>query len=32
VVKLPRLIDLRDNTWRYFIADNHDLVAVWTTS
>jgi hypothetical protein len=32
VVKLPRLIDLRDNTWRYFIADNHDLIAVWTTS
>ena len=32
VVKLPRLIVLLDNTWRYFIADDHDLVAVWTAA
>lgn len=31
VLRLPRLIDMNGNTWRYFIADDHDLVAVWVS-
>ena len=31
VLRFPRLIDLNGNVWRYFIADNYDLIAVWVT-
>ena len=31
VLRLPRLIDMNGNTWRYFIADHYDLIAVWVS-
>ena len=32
VLSLPLLRSWDDGIWRYFIADNHDLIAVWKSS
>lgn len=31
IMRFPRLIDMNDGLWRFFIVDNYDLVAVWVS-